>query len=359
MLGFSAFSETPFSQAATSLTALGYLTATTAQLAASTLLYDAQAWVSISSVTTSITASGFEDVDAKATLQLLDAIASFNINDIIYDAQASPVIPSATFNTNAGTIYYVAEANRVLPSATSTFANDIEYDAQASAGISTVDATFEEGVVALDAKASVVPSSAVGTFSLDIDYDAKANLTLGSVTSDILAYDLADVDGQANTTLSSTSAYLTIYITDFADEDAQAKAFIPPAVATGNVNIDYDAKANTVSSNVSAYTDISGVDTEAKANTTIATQLLQFVSPDVGADGINNILIGSVSAVFNLDIEYQLNNFDYEALADSYETDRAIYLPTYYENPLIYVVEENYTVYVDKAHADNTVYIRS
>ena len=360
MLGFNAFSETPFAQAATALAAVGYLTATTAQLAASTVLYDAQAGASITSVTASITASGFEDVDAKATLQLLDAIASFNINDIVYDAQASPVIPSATFNTNAGTIYYVAEANRVLPSATSTFANDIEYDAQASAGISTVDATFEEGVLALDAKASVVPSSAVGTFSLDIDYDAKANLTLGSVTSDILAYDLADVDAQANTTLSSTSAYLTIYITDFADEDAQARAFMSPAVAVGNVDVDFDAKANTFSSSVDANLEVSEVDFDAKANITTSTVIANVSINnfyDVDAQATANFsTLDSLILSQNLEDPTAVR-FDFTPFTDSYDRNRTLYLVSYDENRTVQINPENRTVYIEKTGGSYTVNI--
>jgi len=260
----------------------------------------------------------------------------------------SQVVPSAFALLTLSSVAAASTAQPVL------------YDAQGAASlVSTLSSTAISGFTNVYGEANITPSAVSGTFNLDIDYDAKANLTVSSVSGSISANALADIDAQASTILSSTSAYLTIYLTDFADEDAQARAFIPPAVATGNVNIDYDAKANTVSSNVSASTYISGVDTEAKANTTIATQLLQFVSPDVDTYSVNNISIGSVSAIFNLDIEYQLNNFDYEALADSYETDRTIYLPTYYENPLIYVAEENYTVYVDKAHADNTVYIRS
>lgn len=260
----------------------------------------------------------------------------------------SQVIPSAFALLTLSSVAAASTAQPVL------------YDAQGAATlVSTLSSTAISGFTNVYGTANVTPSAVSGTFSLNVDYDAKANLTISSVTGSISANGLADIEAQASTVLTSTAAYLTIYLTDFADEDAQAKAFIPPAVATGNVAIDYDAKANTGSSNVSASTSISNVDTDAKANTTIATQLLQFVAPDVGTYSVNNFPIGSVSAVFNLDIEYQLNNFDYEALADSYETDRTVYLPTYYENPLIYVAEENYTVYVDKAHANNTVYIRS
>lgn len=297
MLGFSTFSETPFAQAATSLAALGYLTATTAQLAASTLLYDAQAGASITSVTASITASGFEDVDAKATLQLLDAIASFNINDIIYDAQASPVIPSAT---------------------------------------------------------------AVGTFSLDIEYDAKANLTLGSVTSDILAYDLADVDAQANTTLSSTSAYLTIYITDFADEDAQARAFMSPAVAVGNVDVDFDAKANTFSSSVDANLEVSEVDYNAKANITTNT-VTAIVSInnfyDVDAQATANFSTLD-SLILSQDLEDPTAvRFDFTPFTDSYDRNRTLYLVSYDENRTVQINPENRTVYIEKTGGSYTVNI--
>jgi len=263
--------------------------------------------------------------------------------------------------SSAGTIYYAAEANRVLPSATSTFANDIEYDAQASTAISTVDAIFEEGVVALDAKASVVPFSAVGTFSLDIiDYDAKANLTLGSVTSDILAYALADVDAQANTTLSSTSAYLTIYITDFADEDAQARAFMSPAVAVGNVDIDFDAKANTFSSSVDANLEVSEVDYNAKADITtsnIVTNIAINNFYDVDAKAtVNFSTLDSLILSQNLEDPTAVR-FDFTQFTDSYDRNRTLYLVSYDENRTVQINPENRTVYIEKTGGSYTVNI--
>lgn len=364
MLGFSAFAETPLASAATSLAALGYLATTTAQVAAGTVLYDAQAGPVLPATTASFIANAFGDVDAKATTQLVNAIATFDLNDLLYDADANITTGAATasfvadsfadvdaqattnlasvFATNAVDIDFdakanittsstessfainsvtnIAKANIVPPAATSlgtannfqdvdakalinivsvgfsTYINDLE-DVEGEGGASPagVISTFSQGVFDFVAEASIVSPSAVGTFTANsfADVDAQASITTSGSSITVSANNFDAVDAQASTVLGSTNAYLTIYITDFADEDAQATVLMPPAVSTTNVNLDQ-------------------------------------------ATGVR---------------------FDFESLADSYERSRTVYLVSYGDNRTVSIIPENYTVYIDRELRDYTVYI--
>jgi hypothetical protein len=295
MLGFSTFSETPFAQAATSLTALAFMASAASQGYAGVFGYDAKAFYTLNPAVSS-TAVAIE-FDAKASTNVVSVLSSLSINDLL----------------------------------------DV------------------------DAQATISPSAVVAAFSADtLSYDAKANLTLGSVTSDILAYDLADVDAQANTTLSSTSAYLTIYITDFADEDAQARAFMSPAVAVGNVDVDFDAKATTFISFVDANLEVSEVDFDAKANITTNT-VTAIVSInnfyDVDAQATANFSTLD-SLILSQDLEDPTAvRFDFTPFTDSYDRNRTLYLVSYDENRTVQINPENRTVYIEKTGGSYTVNI--
>lgn len=358
MLGFSAFAEVPLSQSSVATAAIGILSSVVSQGFVGTAGYDAKANILFNS--TSAIGSVAVEFDAKAATSVVGVLSSMSINDLLdVDAQAKPVIPSATFTTTAGSLNYVALANKVLSSATATFYNDIEYDAQASAGVTSADATFSTNDATLQAQATTTPSAATASFSLAIDYDAKANLTLGSVTSNVQAYDFADVDAQASANLNSTVAYLTIYITDFADEDAQAKAFMLPAVATGSVAIDYDAKANIISSSVFASSSISDFDTEAKANISIVSVPTSFgISTFNDVKGQATASFNSVYATLseNLDDPTAVR-FDFTPYADSYDRNRTLYLVSYDENRTVQINPENRIVYIEKTGGSYTVNI--
>jgi len=288
---------------------------------------------------------------------------------------------SAASQGYAGIFGYDAKAFYTLNPAVSSTAVAIEFDAKASTNVVSVLSSLSiNDLLGVDAQATISPSAVVATFSADtLSYDAKANLTLGSVTSDILAYDLADVDAQANTTLSSTSAYLTIYITDFADEDAQARAFMSPAVAVGSVDVDFDAKANTFSSSVNANLEVSEVDFNAKANITTGdvTAIISINNfYDVDAQATANIT--SLLAVLYENLEEPVSvQFPYSLYSEDYDRNRIVYLVSYdnnrtshvvsqnntvyitgtQESNIVHVVPENYTVYIQKLEGSNTVHI--
>lgn len=230
MLGFSAFSQSALGEATTVLAALGYFSTTVANTNAGTLAYQALAHVTPSSATASGIANAFGDVDAQATTSVVSVFSSFNISDL----------------------------------------------------------------VDIDAQATVTPSPAVANFTnAGVDFTAFAHITTSNVGASTAIEELADVDAKANTTLSSTSAYLTIYITDFADEDAQARAFMSPAVSQTNVNLDDPVAVR----------------------------------------------------------------FPYQDYADSYERSRVLYIVGYDDNRTVHISPENNTVYIDKDTQSYTVYI--
>jgi len=168
MLSFSAYSETPFSQAVTSLSANAFMTGATATSSAGTLAYDAKAFITNPSATATFTAAAFDDVDAKATTDALSAVtATFTIND-------------------------VADA-----------------DAQATASTTGVSAATASGTQTANGKANIVPPAATSTFTAGtLDYDAKAFITLDAATADadLTVNDFADEDAQGTATVSGVSA---------------------------------------------------------------------------------------------------------------------------------------------------------
>ena len=300
MLGFTTYSETPFAQVTTFLAALGYLATTSAQLAAGTVISNGQANPVLPAATATFTANAFGDVDAQATVNVLDTLASFNIASLV-DIQA--------------------KANITTPTATASFTAE----------------TF--------ADVTGIASTGIG----------------GSVTATLTAADV-EGDGQASGFLTTTAAFLSIYITDFADEDAQARAFMPVAASsiTANAFGDVDAKANTTSESVSAALAVSAFDdVDAKANTTpsaVTATIANAAFDDVDAQA--TVVPPSVVLTPAIDLDDPIAvRFNYGQFADSYDRSRVLYIVSYGGSDTVYVREENRTVYIDKDMQNYTVYI--
>ena len=302
MLGFSSFSQATFSSTgAAALAALGYLATTSAQLAAGTVISNGQAGPILPAATATFTANAFGDVDAQATVNVLNAIASFNIATLV-DIQA--------------------KANITTPTVTATFTAD--------------------------------------QFS---DVDAKANTSIGgSATATLTAADV-EGDGQASGFLSTTAAFLSIYITDFADEDAQARAFMPVAASsiTASAFGDVDAKANTdIGGSVTAELAVSAFDNvKGAANNTpsaVTATIANAAFDDVDAQATVVPPSALLTQAVNLDDPIAVR-FDFGQFADSYDRSRVLYIVSYGGSDTVYVKEENRTVYIDKDMQNYTVYI--
>lgn len=174
MLGFTAFSETPISQATTRLDANAFMGAAPSTTSAGVLGYDAKAFIINPAAVATFTAAAFGDVDAKATTNALTA-----------------VIASVSSGTAEG-------------------------DGQGTASTTGVTAATASGTQTANGKANIVPPAATGTFVADqLEYDAKAFITLDAA--------IADAD---------------LTVNDFADEDAQGEATISGVSASGYANWD-------------------------------------------------------------------------------------------------------------------------
>jgi len=133
------------------------------------------------------------------------------------------------------------------------------------------------------------------------------------------------------------SAFLTIYIGDFADEDAQARAFIPPAVSVTNVtSVDFDAESNITTGSVIASVSADTLAYDAKA-------VLQLSS--ILANLYRN-LDDPVAVIF-----------PYQDFADNYSTGRTLFVSAYEGSATVHIAEEDYTVYIQEQQGSNTVYI--
>ena len=296
MLGFSTFSETPFSQGITSAFAIAFMDSTYSQGYTGLIDYDAKATVVPFSVTATLVANPFGDVDAKATIAVTEALASFSINDLLdVDAQAT-ILPASVIATFVATDFadVDAKAHTTISTISSVItASDIDFDAKASITKGSVSASIQaNGFSDVDAKANITPSPVTAVFALDIYYDAKAITTLGTPT------------------------LLTTAINDLTDIDAQAAASI------SGVNLQ---------SNNSAFDAIMG-----SANTYVTGV---YADTEVDLDDPEAI------------------RFPYQA--DAYDRSRTIYVISYDNNDSVYVIDQNYTVFIDKPYVNNVVYVET
>jgi len=143
MLGFSSYSEVPYSVASVSDQALAYPAAVTAALASGTLAYDAQAFTTLN-VATSSFATGTLDLDAKANQTIAAVTSTTAINGF------TSVTGKATGNLSTTAAFL------------NIYITDSDEDAQATAFIGTVSAS---------------------TAFSGVDYDAKANITTGTANA--------------------------------------------------------------------------------------------------------------------------------------------------------------------------------
>ena len=243
MLGFSTLSEAPLSQSTVALAALGYLATTVGNSNAGTLAYEAIAYVTSPSATASGLANAFGDVDAQATTSVLSVLSSFSINDLPDVVGQATVTPSAATATFTIPTYadIDAQAGLTLPTVASSFTNGgVDFGAKANITTNNVLAsTNTNDFSSVQAQATITSSAAIAASTANdfANVKGKANLTPTSIESTLVANDFESVEGKVNATLSSASAYLTIYLTNFTDEDAQATALLSPAVGQTSANI--------------------------------------------------------------------------------------------------------------------------
>ena len=136
MLGFTALSQTPFSQSATAVIANAFLPGTLAQFSTGDLLhkaianptlasvsasnnvnvlFDAQASTAISDVTASFSIDNLSDVDAQAGTTPTGATASFSINTFAdVDAKAFITFPDISATSTAGTLAFMLKRQLLL-----------------------------------------------------------------------------------------------------------------------------------------------------------------------------------------------------------------------------------------------------
>lgn len=308
MLGFSAISETPISQATTSAAALGFLPTSLATLTASSLLFEGTA-----NIATNSTAATFSlniDFDAKATSNVTGTEATTTVNDFtsIFGKANFTLSPTtATFTT--GQILGTGLANFTIPSTASVFnINDFaSVEGKANTNLSSVISNVSAEDVIGNGAANIISDSVSATSVVDtLSFDAKANLTIASILSDITANDFEKVDAKANIT-------------------------IPSATFTGSVT---------------SFADVTG-----KANTTLDTTLL---SSSVNIDTPTGVI------------------FDYGPYAEQYSKSRVLYIlrqkphgkelrtansPSLTTSNVVHIQVEDRSVYIERSLTNNTVYI--
>ena len=381
MLGFTAFSETPISQSTSSLLARAFLTSSIGQSTAGSLLFDAQGSFIVPSVSAVSANAILFNAEAAATVASI--LSNININDIVSKGVANTTQSSVTANLTANTVDSLADANItfngvnaaatpnnffdvdakanfiVTGSSSSAIVQDVLYNLTANIIQPAVTASFNTGTLDYRLTANITPTGAFAT-STASDFgnvDAKANITTVGTSSNTAVNDFADVTGLANVTPSSATAFLSIYIGNFADEDAQATAFIPPAVGTASIkDVDFSADSLITTGSTSALLNVSTLDALGGAKATFSGTL---------ANLYNNLLDTTAVKFPYADYADQYNRANTLYIV-SYEgskkvhvvsEDRTVYTESKQDNNIVYITEENYTVYIGKQQGSNTVYI--
>jgi len=298
MLGFTTLSETPLSQATTAALAQAFLSASTGQSAVGSLLFDAEASFTLPSVS----AVGANSIlfDAQASTNIVGLLSTISINDVVSKGAANITQPPATATFTAGTLDY-------------------------------------QGIAHITPTGAFVTGTA-GDFG---DVDAQANITTVGTSSSTAVNDFADVTGGANVTPSSATAFLTIYIGNFADEDAQATAFIPPAVGVSSVkDVDFSAKSNITTGSTSALFSVSTTDPKLE-----------------GTGKATATFSGTLANLYNNLADSTAVKFPYQDYADDYNRANTLYIVPYQGSKEVHVTEQDRTVYIEKQQGSNTVYI--
>lgn len=381
MLGFTAFSETPISQSTSSLLARAFLTSSIGQSTAGSLLFDAQGSFIVPSVSAVSANAILFDAEAAATVASI--LSNITINDIVSKGVANTTQSSVTATLTANTVDSLADANitfngvnaaatpnnffdvdakanfTVTGSSSSAIVQDVLYTLTANIIQPAVTASFNTGTLDYRLTANITPTGAFATSTASdfADVDAKANITTVGTSSNTAVNDFADVTGLANVTPSSATAFLSIYIGNFADEDAQATAFIPPAVGTASIkDVDFSADSLITTGSTSALLNISTVNALGGAKATFSGTL---------ANLYNNLLDTTAVKFPYADYADQYNRANTLYIV-SYEgskkvhvvsEDRTVYTESKQDNNIVYITEENYTVYIGKQQGSNTVYI--
>ena len=381
MLGFTAFSETPISQSTSSLLARAFLTSSIGQSTAGSLFFDAQGSFIVPSVSAVSANAILFNAEAAATVASI--LSNITINDIVSKGVANTTQSSVTANLTANTVDSLADANitfngvnaaatpnnffdvdakanfTVTGSSSSAIVQDVLYNLTANIIQPAVTASFNTGTLDYRLTANITPTGAFATSTASDfgDVDAKANITTVGTSSNTAVNDFADVTGLANVTPSSATAFLSIYIGNFADEDAQATAFIPPAVGTASIkDVDFSADSLITTGSTSALLNVSTLDALGGAKATFSGTL---------ANLYNNLLDITAVKFPYADYTDQYNRANTLYIV-SYEgskkvhvvsEDRTVYTESKQDNNIVYIAEENYTVYIGKQQGSNTVYI--
>ena len=185
MLGFTAFSETPISEATASLLARVFLTSSIGQSTAGSLLFDAQGSFIVPSVSAVSANAILFDAEAAATVASI--LSNITINDIVFKAAANTTQSSVTATLTANTVDSLADANITFNGVNAAATPNNFFD--------------------VDAKANfTVTGSSSSAIVQDVLYNLAANIIQSSVTATLTAN---TVDSLADANITPTGAFAT------------------------------------------------------------------------------------------------------------------------------------------------------
>ena len=363
MLGFSSISETPISQAVTSLAALGYLLLQRLRFLQVPYPIKLLRSTTLADTTTSFTINAFGDVDAQATIDVIGVLSNFSIGDLT-DVRCTGyyITPSAATATFVAANFADVDAKALtnLGSVSATGQVDVDFDAQASITTSSVTSSFDTSEPSLVAKANTTPSGATATVTntafADVDAQASTNIVSVSFSVDVTE---VDTDAQASASPTGVTSTFSEGTLDFI-----ALANITPTGAIGTfvaapLNYDADASVRHLTGATATVTANSFADVDAQASASLSSAYMSLSIADfedVDAQATIEVSTTRATGIVN-PVTASGVRFDFEQYANSYDRSRTVYILGYGDSKTTYVKSENRTVYITQTDTNRTVHI--
>lgn len=278
MLGFSAYSETPISQAVTSAKALAYLQT----LQATSYVNNA-------------------DIEYTANVGVSSFLASSQLSSISVDAEALVFVSSVSALSDLDNPSYSAKASATPGSLLAS----ITYNAyQSLIGAATTEITALNSSATVDdisyiARAVITPTNAVAEIRLEpISYGLSADAPVGSVTGSVNIYNLFTTADA--TTNRFSGVYATFEVPTVEDVSAYASINIP-WVKTNVLQRNVESKGG-------GKREIVGVEAGVNASTADPTAV-RYVWPATSFSRKRMIVLEAQERNYTVYIERETNNY--------------------------------------------------
>jgi len=270
---------------------------------------------------------------------------------------ANTISPAVTIQTSTSALGFSAKANQDISSVSLTVSlnNLANVFGKANPVIPSANGSFIAGSLAGTGIANIVTGTVTVTVnSSDVIPSADANTTLSTNFALVVADDIS-ANGLANLTLPSNSA---LFSNTAPTASGEANLIIVADSAVVSVNdLGFSAEANSILSDLVLDIQENSITAFGKASTTLASNNLTFGQ-----------LLGTTASGVTFDYVPFSDSYDRDRVvyvlkaADNntvyiMQDNKTVYVPQINRVTTNHVIETNTTVYVPKTNRFNTVYV--